>query len=266
MKLAGAICAVVVGVGCSGVSEKSPLSPSGTTAVNLDHTGPGAHKHFTVTMTPASVSANTSAVLHVRIDNCGAATPGCTDGSSSTNGAGQQLGTAQIVVPSALTVTAVGNFSGTDSWIRRVGQTGNTVDVGGNGSNKLAPGEFVTFDITVTASVCGTYPFANPQGANSDIGSAFDPSWDFYGGLTIDVVNCSLTCDAPAAPAVANHYLRDIGVPNNSDPFKNIIAQVAIHMGPGATFDGSSPCDPDYAAKVIAFVNTILNGLGISHP
>jgi hypothetical protein len=36
----------------------------------------------------------------------------------------------------------------------------------------------------------------------------------------------------------------------NDDPYKNIVAQVALHLTQKAAFDGILPCEPGYAAAV----------------
>ena len=64
----------------------------------------------------------------------------------------------------------------------------------------------------------------------------------------------------PAAPAVAAHILHGMGVKPNSALYKNIIAQVGIHMTQGAQFDGFDKCDPRYRAAVAAFVALLVPG------
>lgn len=66
--------------------------------------------------------------------------------------------------------------------------------------------------------------------------------------------------ECPAAPAVANHYMKDLGLKANSKQFKNVISLVALHMGPQTLFDGFEACDTaNYEAAVHAFVDANLN-------
>jgi len=63
-------------------------------------------------------------------------------------------------------------------------------------------------------------------------------------------------CDAPAAPAIANAYLRSLGVTNRNE-INPIIDLVAHEMNAG-TF-GDNPCSEGYAEAVIAFVQNLLD-------
>lgn len=63
-------------------------------------------------------------------------------------------------------------------------------------------------------------------------------------------------CDEPAAPAIANAYLRSLGITARNE-VNPIIDLVAHEMNAG-TF-GENPCAPGYADAVIAFVDTLLN-------
>jgi hypothetical protein len=77
-----------------------------------------------------------------------------------------------------------------------------------------------------------------------------------------NVATCVLappaTCDSPAAPAIANAYLKANNISVGSAKGKAITSEVSKHMGPGATFNGLAKCDPGYAAAVQAFVQSLL--------
>jgi hypothetical protein len=63
-------------------------------------------------------------------------------------------------------------------------------------------------------------------------------------------------CDEPAAPAIANAYLRGLGITDRSE-INPIIDLVAHEMNAGAF--GDNPCSSGYAEAVIAFVDTLLD-------
>ena len=253
---------VAVAAAC-GRNAVSVTSPSGASPVSLDHSGTGAHKHFTLSFTPTSVNANQSVVLHVTLTNCGAATPGCTDGASTLT-----LGAAQIELPAGFVPTAVGAFAGTytsPNWAGSV--SGQFVTVGASGSgagtHKLAAGQSETFDITVTTPlVCDIFNLADPKASNStfDDNPTFGTDWEFYGGtLQITTTGC-LVVDCPAAPSIAAHYLHfEKGIHPGSNTYQNIVSQVADHMGPQTDFDGINACThPAYENAVKAYVDGLL--------
>jgi hypothetical protein len=239
---------------CSG-GAASLTSPSGASPTSLDHaTGGGGHKHFTAVIAPATLTAGQSAVLTVTLTNCGAATAGCTDGTSSSS---QTLGRAQIVMPAGFTVTAVGSFSGSKAW-GTTWVSGQTIEVGAQapnaGTKKLEPGQSVSFQVTVTVpTVCDTYAVQALRGSNATLADTATYDWDFYGALALTVENCAVDC--PAAPAVANSYLDSISFAGGRG---DIIRLVADHMTQGARFDGIAPCEEGYAEAVIAFVDALL--------
>jgi hypothetical protein len=243
----------VTAAACSG-SAGSMTSPSGVSPVSLDHATAGAHKHFTAVVSPASLSAGQSAVLTVTVTNCDAATAGCTAGGSSTN---QAIGRAEIVIPAGFTVTAVGNFSGSRLW-GTTWVSGQTIEVGAQapsaGQKKLAPGESVTFEVTVTApSICDTYPVQALRASNATLVDTPTYDWDFYGALSLSVANCVVDC--PAAPAISNAYLDSISFTGGRGDINRLVAE---HMTQGAWFDGIAPCEAGYADAVIAFVSALV--------
>ena len=116
----------------------------------------------------------------------------------------------------------------------------------------------VTFDINVTSTQCGTYPFT-AQASNSPYSTApFSPNWTYTGELlSVTVTNCVLNEDCKAAPAVANEYLKSIDI--RARDREAIIDSVAQHMTQGARFDDVDPCDVEaYRAAVIAYVIALL--------
>lgn len=62
----------------------------------------------------------------------------------------------------------------------------------------------------------------------------------------------------PAAPSVAAHYLKALGIKPTTKLYKNVISLVAGHMGAQTDFDGVKACDAGYAAVVKAYVNSHL--------
>jgi hypothetical protein len=70
------------------------------------------------------------------------------------------------------------------------------------------------------------------------------------------VYHVVLACDLPDAPAIANHYMHnDLNIRDRS-PYNTVIPAVAHAMNAGDF--GQNACAPDYAEKVIAFVNALL--------
>ncbi len=63
--------------------------------------------------------------------------------------------------------------------------------------------------------------------------------------------------ECPAAPAVANAYLKAHNIKPNSVLGKNIISRVAKNMTQQAYFGGVGPCDPTYDDLVEAFIEAI---------
>jgi hypothetical protein len=65
-----------------------------------------------------------------------------------------------------------------------------------------------------------------------------------------------LACDLPDAPAIANHYMHNELNIRSRDAYNTIIPQVAHAMNAGDF--GANACAPEYAEKVIAFVDGLL--------
>jgi hypothetical protein len=65
-------------------------------------------------------------------------------------------------------------------------------------------------------------------------------------------------CEEPDAPAIANAYLRELGVTNRNH-INTIIPEVAHAMNAGQF--GDNPCSPGYAEAVRAFVQVLYDGL-----
>jgi hypothetical protein len=243
----------VAAAACSGGSS-SATSPSGVTPSTLEAKGPDPSqdtRNFSVTVTPTSISAGTPAALHVIVTR------------NATSGQSQKLGSVEIYVPGAFTIQSVSGISNAN-WTS--GVSGQTVRVGAVGGNHKLDGatdrSSVAFDINVTSTECGPHLFDTAKAANSTYADSFDPNWTYTGGvLSVTVDGCALpplqVCDEPAAPAVANAYLRSIGVV--AQDREKITEQVAQHMTEGARFDGIDKCDvAAYRAVVIAFVDKLL--------
>lgn len=247
---------VAVGLGltvgaaaCSG-GASSATSPSSVTPSSLAAKGPNSGqdtRDFSVMVTPTSVQVG-ARTLHVTVTG------------DATSGQSQKLGSVEIYVPSSFTIQSVSNIS--NNWTG--GVLGQTVRVGAKaGNNKLDAGQNnVTFDINVTSTQCGTYPFTTAQASNEPYSTdPFSPNWTYMGSaLFVTVTDCvaPVTPDCKAAPAVANEYLDSISFKGSR---KDIIDAVAHEMTQGARFDGIEKCDVEaYRTAVIAFVKELLNG------
>jgi hypothetical protein len=244
LPLVAAAAVALTAAACAN-GPSTATSPSGVSGLSLDARG-GAVKAFTLTVSPASMAAG-SATLTVTVTN-----------DLSTNPTSLSLGSVRIAVPAGLAVTAVNSFSGSKSWGTTWASGQMVVAGASNGTQKLAPGESVTFHIVVNATTCGTNTFSTPEGSSETLG-AFSADWTYLGTApAVTVTGCEIA-ECPAAPSIAGDYLRNqLGMRPNDDPYKNIVAQVALHMSQGS-FDGIRPCEPGYAAAVIAFVNSVVS-------
>jgi hypothetical protein len=250
--------AAVIGLGlaataaaCSGGATAT--SPSGVAPSSLDAkpNNNGSNRFFAVTVAPTTLTAGQAAALTVTIFN--------TAGSSDNQG----LGSVHLVVPAGLTVNSATFVSGAQPWLASVaGQDITFYADGGNHKSDRTSSE--TFTVNVTASSnCQTVTFDQPTASNETPNDPFVAGpWVYAGNvLQVNISGCTAcTDDAPAAPSIATHYLKNVlHMNNNDDPFKNIVAQVANHMEADARFDGLLPCDAGYEAAVIAFVNSIVS-------
>ena len=147
-----ALAAAACGDGANSATSPSGVSPS-SLAANVP-TGQNT-RNFSVTVTPASVLVG-AATLHVTVTR------------DVTSGQSQKLGSVEIYVPSGFTIQSVSNISDAN-WTG--GVTGQTVRVGAKAGNNRLDGAHgrisVTFDINVTSTACGTYPFTTAQASNS---------------------------------------------------------------------------------------------------
>jgi hypothetical protein len=88
------------------------------------------------------------------------------------------------------------------------------------------------------------------SGSTNPTGVIYKAMYSYCVPISSVVISC------PAAPAVANAYMKEQGIKANTAAYKNVVAKVAQEMGPQTKFKGSFPCDPDYATKVQSFVTT----------
>ncbi len=247
LAVAVGLAVTVAAAACSG-GANSVTSPSGVGASSLAVTNGQNTKNFSVTITPTSVPVG-AATLHVTVTR------------NATSGQSQQLGSVEIYVPSAFTIQSVSISKA--NWTS--GISGQTVRVGAVGGNHKLDGTdgSVTFDINVTSTQCGTYPFITAQASNSPYSTdPFSPNWTYTGNaLSVTVTGCGSPAplECKAAPAVANDYLDSInftgGGGRGSLTRGDIINSVAQHMSEGAYFDGIASCDVEaYRAAVIAYL------------
>jgi hypothetical protein len=164
---------------------------------------------------------------------------------------------------SGLTNVAVGHYVFTTTFTATEGDAvsgtiladnGATITIGGK---KLAP---IGATVAGDQAVVGT--FQTPTGFNGILAGQNTITVDlFNSGFTpydltanpTGVSYCFTVRNCPAAPAVANAYLKSINYASNKQG--KVISAVAQHMGQGATFDGLGKCDDGYAAAVKAFVD-----------
>lgn len=65
--------------------------------------------------------------------------------------------------------------------------------------------------------------------------------------------------ECPAAPAIAAKYLKELGIKAGSRNHKNVVSQVAKHMGPQKMFDGIGACTSAYGSTIENFVDNKLD-------
>ena len=205
-------------------------------------------RNFSVTITPASVSPG-AAILHVTVQE-------------TQRRENQQLGSAEIYVPSGFTIQSVSNFSNAN-WMG--GVSGQTVRVGAVGGNQKLDGNAgrisVTFDINVTSTECGTYPFATAKASNAPYSDPFESNWTYTGSaLSVTVTGCVPSRTRTAKRPLPSRMCTSIASTSPAVA-EMIISSVAHHMTQGARFDGIDQCDVEaYRAAVIAFVDALLKG------
>jgi hypothetical protein len=109
--------------------------------------------------------------------------------------------------------------------------------------------EYCNFSLPWTITGPGTYVITV---------TAKQGRWTGEDTETVVVEQTVVVLYYPAAPAVAVHYLQDLGVKAGSPTFKNIVSSVARHMGPETDFDGVAKEDPAYEQTVEDFVDELI--------
>jgi hypothetical protein len=93
------------------------------------------------------------------------------------------------------------------------------------------------------------------------VASASHGSAEGSDAVTVELTSITVSVDYPAAPSVANELLASAGVSSRYGTGRsggNCIADVAQHMGHGASFDGVMKDNSSaYAAAVETFLNSI---------
>ncbi|MDP9200395.1 MAG: hypothetical protein M3P26_00465, partial [Gemmatimonadota bacterium] len=145
-----------------------------------------------------------------------------------------------------ITLGANGTFTGTstDNTETITGSlSGTTFTLHSNYSNGY------TYDITGTLNTAtGTITGTGTSSQNQAL------TFTINGGTT-----CTTTAsECPAAPAVANAYLRSLGEKAKASNRQNIISQIAKQMGPGSSFNSLKPCDAGYAKAVQTWIDAHL--------
>jgi hypothetical protein len=96
------------------------------------------------------------------------------------------------------------------------------------------------------------------------VASAAHGSAEGTDDVTVEMTAMTVSVDYPAAPSVANELLLAAGVSSRYGTGRsggNCVADVAQHMGRGASFGGVTKDDvAAYTAAVEAFLNTITHG------
>lgn len=233
----------------------SSLSTAPSSLADKPDTPPGQDgKYYKASIAPnTAIAGDTAVEFVVTITNCGTCEGGVTSGTSGS------IKSATVTIPSGITnvtvVSAVPSNGGT--WTAVL--DGNTIKVNkDSGNDSLDPGQSVA--ITFTADVACD-PGVRTFQTHAYNGDDYTTDFTIAGPqpvVTVFAGDCGTAEECPAAPSIAAHYLKDQGVTPNDNVYKNIVAQVADHMGTGATFDGLDKCDPGYAAAVIAFVQGLL--------
>jgi hypothetical protein len=176
--------------------------------------------------TPPTTSCTLKSPLTVTVSFQGSTYPHTYNLTFGTNGTFTGTGTSN-----GNTETITGSLSGTAFTLHSVYNNGYTYDITGT----LDP---------ATGNISGTGTSSQNQALTFTI----------TGGATC----VTTTAQCPAAPAVANAYLRSLGEKAKAANRQNIISQVAKQMGAGSMFNGLKPCDAGYAAAVQTWVDAHL--------
>jgi hypothetical protein len=226
------------------------VSPSGATPASLNSTCNGGNQHFTMTVTPHTLSTPGPAQITVTITN---------DPTSSCN---QKLGSAQFTVPADLNFVSVVSMTvpAGKSW-EPPSVAGSTILVGAStGTDKLEPGQSVSLLLNVSPTICKQNTFAEPTAWTATFSGVKDDPFDYVGtDQKVEVSGC-VVCDDKHAPAVANDYVKNVlGIAPNDIPgsiYGAMIHEIGQLTGDDGTFMGLTPCQhPAYENAVIAYVN-----------
>lgn len=250
--------AAMTAAACAGGGTTS-VSPSGVAPFD-QHAGPGTPvRNFTVTMTGSPLTAP-GGTLQVTITNTGS------DAAA--------LGAVKLTLQSGLTPVSATNFqsvSGGKTWILGVSPiVSPDVIVGaGPGNNKLDPGDAISFDLAVTSSTCNSYSItsvgSNDTPDNLTLTSFTSGLWtNTTGVVTVTVTGCTVSCDDPHAPAIANDYWMNVlGLPANDPRHGDAISDIGNRTSDDGsfTYNGQTvtPCQhPAYENLVKLFVDDYL--------
>ncbi len=139
-----------------------------------------------------------------------------------------------------------------------------------NGTNGSFTGKTSDNTEAITGSLSGTtftLHSTYTNGYTYDLTGTLDPASGTITGtgtssqnqaltFTVTGLNCTATTatECPAAPAIANAYLKSLGEKAKTANRQNIISQLAKQMK-GGTFNGLKPCDAGYLPAVQRWVD-----------
>jgi hypothetical protein len=243
------IAFTVVAAAC-GTTTPSVTSPSGAAPANLN-AGPGTPvREYTASISPTPTGTGTREFTVTITNNFT---------STATNN-GIRVRSAGIMVPGGVTGVTINSVSATGGKSWSANLVSSVIILGSTTGNAgLAPTESVTVKFNATIAECGTFHFDTAAYQDSLSGGALVTATPFnLIGTQPQVVvdsGCSGIGDCPAAPAIANQYLKDHEVAANDPLHTTIVNAVAQKMANGDF--GRDPCAEGYADAVIAYINTL---------
>ncbi|HEX6576230.1 MAG TPA: hypothetical protein VF042_14780 [Gemmatimonadaceae bacterium] len=166
------------------------------------------------------------------------------------------------------TITVVVHFNGQDYTHIYTIQNGTNGNYTGTASGETITGTMNGTTFTLSST------YTDGSGYTYSLNGTIDPSTGDISGtgssnqnqaFTFDATSAT-TCsaeaedDCPSAPAVANAYLRELGMQGKKVNGQNIISQIAKMTDEDGTFMNLQPCDEGYVQAVRTWIDQQLAG------
>ena len=159
------------------------------------------------------------------------------------------------------TITVVVHYNGQNYTHVYTISSGSNGSYTGTGTNETITGTLSGSSFTLNST------YTNGTGYTYSLTGTIDPNTGNISGtgssnqnqtFTFDATSattCTLEEDCPAAPAVANAYLRELGIKGKRVNGQNIISQIAQMTDDDGTFMNLEPCDEGYEQAVRTWID-----------